>query len=324
VHRSTEELPSVDVAVVGGGPAGLAAALWAARYRRRVLLIDGGRPRNAPTTATHGYLGTDGADPWDLISCARKDLLDYPEVTLVADAEAIAVEVHADGFEVVLDDDRTVRALRLILATGLVDVLPRIDRFKEHFGSCAFTCPTCDGYEAQNKRIVVIGDHQDFTAFAVGLLDWATNITMVVETTSAEARTGELDNVRAAGIDVVIGTPAALLGDAGTLEGVRLADGSVVACDMIFCAAGTVQHSDLAARLGCEISDEGCVVVDGDGRTSVPNVFAAGDMTPGPHLVQIAAAKGTRAGIAAAISLRGKAGVSGSPRPAPDPEAHGR
>ena len=184
MHRSTEELPSVDVAVIGGGPAGLAAALWAARYRRRVLLIDGGRPRNAPTTATHGYLGTDGASPWDLISCARKDLLDYPEVTLVVDAEAIAVEVDADGFEVVLDDDRTVRALRLILATGVVDELPRIDRFKEFFGSCAFTCPTCDGYEAQNKTIVVIGDHQDFTAFAVGLLDWATTITIVVEATS--------------------------------------------------------------------------------------------------------------------------------------------
>jgi len=88
---------------------------------------------------------------------------------------------------------------------------------------------------------------------------------------------------------------------------------------MLFCAADQVQHSDLAARLGCEISDEGCVVVDDDGQSSVPNVFAAGDMTPGPHLVQIAAAKGARAGIAAALSLRGEAGVPGSPRPAPDP-----
>ncbi len=320
-HRVAEELAAVDVVVIGGGPAGLAAALWVARYRRRVLLVDGGRPRNAPTVATHGYLGTDGADPWDLILCARKDLLDYPEVAVVAGAEAVAVEADDDGFEVVLDDGRTVRALRLILATGVVDVLPSIDRFGEFYGSCAFTCPTCDGYEAQNKTIVVIGDHDDLGAFAVGMLDWASAVTLIVEPTAADAPAAELDKVKDAGIDVVIGTPAALLGDAGTLEGVRLTDGSIIPCDMLFFAGDQIQHSNLADGLGCEISDEGCVVVDEDGRTSVPHVFAAGDMTPGPHLVQVAAAKGTRAGIAAALSFRGESGVPGSPRPAPDPSS---
>ena len=245
-RRVAEELIAVDVVVIGGGPAGLAAALWVARYRRRVLLVDGGRPRNTPTVATHGYLGTDGADPWELVLFRAKDLLDYPEVTFVAGAEAVAVEADDGGFEVVLDDGRTVRALRLILATGVVDVLPSIDRFGEFYGSSAFTCPTCDGYEAQNKTIVVIGDHDDLGAFAVGMLDWASAVTVIVEPTSTDAPAADLDKVNDAGIDVVIGMPAALLGDAGTLEGVRLTDGSVVPCDMLFFAADHVQHSNLA------------------------------------------------------------------------------
>jgi thioredoxin reductase len=318
VRSGSDRLPAVDVAVIGGGPAGLSAALWSARYRRRVLLVDGGRPRNAPTVATHGYLGSDGIGPWDLARRARRDLLDYPEVTIVAGTEAVDVTIDDDGFDVVLSDGRAVRALRLVLATGVVDVLPEIARFGDFFGSCAFTCPTCDGYEAQNKQIVVIGDDEHLSAFAVGMLDWAFSVTLVIEPDSARSRAEELDNVSAAGIKVVVGTPIALAGTAGSLQEVCLADGSVVACDMLFCTVGHVQHSDLAGRLACEISQEGSVVVDEDGRTSVPNVFAAGDMTPGPHMVQIAAAEGARAGVAAALSLRGEPGVCGSPRPAPD------
>jgi thioredoxin reductase len=318
------ELHAVDVAVIGGGPAGLAAALWAARYRRRVLLVDGGRPRNRSTVATHGYLGTDGAGPWDLISDARKDLLDYPEVTFMESVQAVEVEAVENGFDVSFDDGRRVRALRLILATGVVDVLPDIDRFDEFFGSCAFTCPTCDGYEAQNKAIVVIGDQEQSRAFAIGMLDWVSSVTLIVDPTAGQIGAGELDEVRAADVGVVVGTPAGLIGHDGSLDGVRLSDGCVIECDMLFAAVDQVQHSDLADRLGCDISGEGCVVVDDDGRTSVPNVFAAGDMTPGPHLVQIAAADGARAGIAAALSLRGGSGVPGSPRPAPDPSSlHG-
>jgi thioredoxin reductase len=318
-RRTTGRLPAVDVAVIGGGPAGLAATLWSARYRRRVLLVDSGRPRNASSVATHGYLGTDGVRPWDFLSRARCDLLEYPEVTIATGAEAEDIAVTDHGFDVVLDDGRIVRALRLILATGVVDVLPDVARFADFYGSFAFTCPSCDWYEAQDRRIVVAGNDEHLSAFAVGLLDWASTVTLIVEPDQARTREGELANLAAAGVSVVIGTPTALDGSAEVLENVRLADGVIVPCDMLFCTVGHVQHSNLAARVGCEISEEGCIVVDGDGRTSVRHVFAAGDMTPGPHLVQIAAAEGARAGIAAALSLRGEHGVHGSPRPDPEP-----
>jgi thioredoxin reductase len=123
------------------------------------------------------------------------------------------------------------------------------------------------------------------------------------------------------GIKIVDGRPRSLTGDGGRLRAVQLDDGSSIECDLMFCTIGHLPHSDLSRRLGCEVSGEGCVVVDDQCRTSVEHVYAAGDITPGPHLVQIAAAKGATAGIAAAVSLRGTPGSPLSPRPAPDPAA---
>jgi thioredoxin reductase len=316
----SDRLPPADVAVIGGGPAGLSAALWAARYRRRVVLVDGGRPRNAPTAQAHGYLALDGTEPLAFLRQARRDLRSYPEVTIFAGTRAVDVAMRERGFDVVLDDGRSFRALRLILATGVVDVLPDIERFGEFYGSCVFTCPTCDGYEAQDKAVAVIGDDEHLSAFAIGMLDWASAVTLVAEPGSA-ARTDDLADLRSAGIDVVVGKPVALTGPPGKLEGIALSDGSVVSCEVLFCTVGQTAHSDLAHQLGCDISGEGCVVVDDDGQTSLRHVFAAGDMTPGPQLVQIAAAKGARAGIAAALSLRGEPGVRHSPHPAPEPDS---
>ena len=122
------------------------------------------------------------------------------------------------------------------------------------------------------------------------------------------------------GIGVVTGIPRALIGTNGELKSLRLADGTVVDCEALFCTLGHEQRSDLAKQLGCEFTDEGCVNVDEHCETSVKHVYAVGDMTPGPHLVQVAAAKGATAGVAAAQSLRGESTTSQSPEPAPDPD----
>jgi len=303
---------SFDIAVIGGGPAGLAASIWAARYRRRVIVLDAGQQRNRWADATHGYLGLDGSSPRELLDCALREVNNYPEIRVRGRARVTAVRRGRSGFRIRLDDGIEVDALRLILATGVRDTFPSIDRFEEFFGSDVFTCPSCDGYETQGKSVAVLGDRQ-VAAFAIGLLDWATSITVI-----ADKPDETLDALERLGIRVVVGEAIGLIGDPGQLRSVQLKSGDEVPCEMMFCTIDHEQQSDLPRQLGCEFSPEGCVIVDDHCATSVEHVYAAGDMTPGPHLVQVAASKGATAGIAAAISLRGDDGAPISPRPAPD------
>ncbi len=317
-----------DVAVVGGGPAGVAAALWAARYRRRVVLVDAGQPRNRWTTATHGYLGLEGLAPGEVLRAARRGLERYPEIDVVDGRRVVSATREPDEvISLALDGGQCLRALRVILATGVRDVFPAVEQFENYFGRAIFTCPSCDGYEAQGKVVAVVGETPEMLTFAIGLLDWARSVVAIhedgVKNGDKDGNDGSafesvtLDRVP---LETVTGRVASVCGEAGRLRSLELDDGRSVPCDVAFWLMRHEQHSDLAARLGCEISPEGCVVVDEDGATTAPNVYAAGDMTPGPHLVQIAAADGARAGIHAALSLRGQAGSPMSPDPAPDPE----
>jgi thioredoxin reductase len=309
-----EDVP-YDVAVVGGGPAGIAAALWAARYRRSVVLIDSGQQRNRWTRASHGYLGAEGAAPSELISIARQGLDRYREVELT-EGHVMQAVVDDDLFRLRLTPDRHLAALRLVLATGVRDVFPEVDGFEQFFGQSIFTCPSCDGYEAQGKVVAVVGGAPEMADFATGLLDWAGSVVLVSETGDA---TGLIE--RAGGrptVNRVRGRVVAIDGERGQVRSLTLDDGSAVSCEVVFWPMRHEQQSELPRQLGCAMSD-GCVVVDDEGATTVRNVFAAGDMTPGPHLVQLAAAEGTRAGIAAATSLRGERGSPLSPTPAPEP-----
>jgi thioredoxin reductase len=310
-----------DVAVVGGGPAGLAAALWAARYRRRVFLVDGGRQRNRWTDSTHGYLGLEAAAPAAILDRARADLGRYPEIEAVHQVDIDEVTpLGEQGFALRLGDDRNVQALRVVLATGVRDVFPDIHGFESFYGRSLFTCPSCDGYEVQGKAVAVVGEGDHIASFALSLLDWASSVAVVVDAHAATDHGAHRDRLTASRVHLVVGEPDAFLGSDGELHGLRLKDGRTIDCQKAFCTLRHVQHSDLPRRLGCAVTDEGCVIVDDHCRTSVEHVYAAGDMTPGPHLVQVAAAKGATAGIAAALSLRGTAGAPRSPRPAPDPD----
>jgi thioredoxin reductase len=309
-----------DVAVIGGGPAGLSAALWAARYRRSVLLVDAGEQRNASVDATHGYLGLEGVSPIELIDRSMADVSRYPEITVRHGVSASNAAWRDGAFELALEDGTTARALRLVLCTGVRDLFPDIDGFHRHFGSSVFTCPSCDGYEARKRHVVVIGDDEHTAPFAVGLLDWAASVTVVIEDPGALG-SAERSALSTYGISVVAGKPTAFVGQRHALQAVSIGSDQNIPADVVFCTVPHKQRSEMARELGCDISDEGCVVVDDHCSTSVEHVYAAGDMTPGPHLVQVAAAKGATAGIAAALSLRGDRGAPTSPAPAPDPDA---
>jgi thioredoxin reductase len=305
-----------DVAVIGGGPAGLAAALWAARYRRRVILIDAGEQRNRWTEATHGYLANEGMAPTEVIAAARRDLAGYEEIDLIDGARVANAQVDSNGmFQLTLEGGH-VAAHRLVVATGVRDVFPDVRNFAAHFGRSIFTCPSCDGYEAQDRAVAVVGDSPEMAEFAVGLFDWARSVTLVTERPRLGSSKAATDGFE---ITEVVGRVVSVSGDDGNLRSLELEGGRSVACDVAFWHMPIEQQSDVAVQLGCTLED-GYVVADEDGMTSVRHVYAAGDMTPGPQLLQIAAAEGARAGIAAAQSLRGHSGSPMSPRPAPDPD----
>lgn len=306
--------------VVGGGPAGLSAATWAARYRRSVLVVDSGEYRNRWVHQTHGYFGSDPIDPMALLQQARTNLARYPEITFLRGSATAAARDDDGRFHVTVDGEDQV-GLRLVLAMGVVDAFPEVDGFFEHYGRSVFHCATCDGYEAQGRSVVILGWGAHVVAFAVGLLDWADDLTVVTEGHPLDADDRHRSVLARHGIGLCEDDAVALLGTRGDLHGVRLASGTVLDADLVFFSIAHRPRLELAEQLGCEIDGDGCLRVDRDGRTSVAGCFAAGDITPGYQLASVAVGKGTVAGVAAAISLQGEAGAPTSPPPAPDPEA---
>jgi thioredoxin reductase len=200
--------------------------------------------------------------------------------------------------------DAEERTRRIVLATGVVDELPRVDGVLEHYGADLFHCPSCDGYEARDRDIVVLGWSEHVAGFALTLLDWARSVSLVTDGHRFEGDEEHRAALARHEIAVVEQGATALVGRRGALEGVRLADDTLVPCQLAFFSIAHHPRNQLADALGCELTDEGCVIVDEHGATSVDGVFAAGDLVPGYQLVQVAAAKGTAAGLGCAESLR--------------------
>src|SRR5688572_17515103 len=199
-----------DAIVVGGGPAGLAAATWLARYRRRTLVIDAGDHRNKHVTHTHGYLTRDDASPPELLATARADLAAYDEVELTA-GNVTAISGSIGRFRVETDGS-THQARRIVLATGVVDVLPEVDGVMEHYGESLFHCPSCDGYEARDRDVVVLGWSEHVCGFALTLLNWASSVTLVTDGHRFEGDHDQRALLAVNGITVVEQGAAELIG----------------------------------------------------------------------------------------------------------------
>lgn len=296
----------LDAAVIGGGPAGLSAASWLGRYRRSVVVIDSEEYRNAGVDISHGYLGSDPAPPADLRKRGREEVARYPTVTFENLRLDWATGLR-DRFLLGGGGDRLLRARRIVLATGVTDEYPKVEGFFEHYGASVFHCTSCDGYEAENCDVVVFGWGEQVSGFSLSLLTWAASVTVITEGRHLEADQGQRDLLGDRGVTLVEDDGVELFGTRGRLEGVRLAGGSTVPCQLAFFSIGHRPNNELATQLGCAVTDDGCVVVDSDGLTTVPGVYAAGDLTPGIQLIANAVAKGATAGIACAKSLLGGA-----------------
>lgn len=302
-HEMSDQI--YDVVVVGGSWAGLAAAMQLGRARRRVLVVDGGRPRNRFAHSSHGFLGQDGRSPAEILDTFRAQVLAYPTVGFRA-GEATTAHASGDGaFVVALSSGDPVQARRLILATGVVDELPGIPGLAERWGRTVLHCPYCHGYEVADGRLGVLATSEAAVHHALLLPDWSDRVTLFTNGSfvpDAEQRAA----LAARGVQVETRVVAALVGDAPGLTGVRLQDGEIVAVDALFTATRTRMASGLAEALGCALHEGrlGPIVrTDARKETSVPGVFCAGDAAREPHGATWAVADGATAGVAAHQSL---------------------
>jgi thioredoxin reductase len=254
-----------------------------------------------------------------LLERAREDLGRYETVQL-RPHRATAARRDGTGRFVVTTEGGDLVALRVVLATGVVDQFPEVDGFLDHYGTGVFHCPTCDGYEARDQRVVVLGWSEHVAAFALGLLDWAAEVTVVTEDRPFEGDARHRAALERHDVALVEDDAVALEGEPGHLRAVLLASGMRLPADLVFFSIAHHPRNELARQLGCACTPEGCLIVDEEGCTTVPGVYGAGDVTPGIQLAAVAAGTGTVAGVACAASLRGEPGATTSPEPGPDPD----
>ncbi|MET9150199.1 NAD(P)/FAD-dependent oxidoreductase [Streptomyces griseoflavus] len=288
-----------DVVVVGGGPAGLSAALVLGRARHRTLVVDAGEPRNAPSAHMQGYLTRDGMSPAEFLARGREEIARYG-VRLVRDR---VTDVTRDGdFTVTLRTGGAVRARRLLVATGLKDELPDVEGVAERFGRDVLHCPFCHGWEVRDESFGVLASSAMSVHQALMVSQWSKDVTFFLHRVSeAELSDQDLRRLAAAGVDVVPGEVAGLVVEDDRLTGVRLADGTVRARSVLFAGPRPVPGTGLLQRLGAELDETpfgAYPVVDPTGLTTVPGVWAAGNAIGFSEQVVHAASGGYRAATA--------------------------
>lgn len=291
-----------DVAIVGGGPAGLSAAIWLARYQRSVVVVDSGDPRNWETRGVNGFLGLPKIKPPDLRAAGRDECRRYG-VQLI-DQEVCAVKRNdAAAFALDLADGRVLSAKRLLLAIGVKDVWPEIPGLAACYGESAHVCPDCDGYEAKGKKTVVIGAGRRAVGMALALANWTDEIIICTNCGAQDLGEEMLERLQALNIPVLCERVQSVASMGSDVSCIQLEGGMQLDCEQIFFSLGQHPADDLGAQLKCKRDEGGLIVVDDGQRTSVENVYAAGDITPGPQLAISAASAGAVAAIAIHKSL---------------------
>ena len=284
-----------DAAVIGGGAAGLSAALVLARARRRVVVVDAGAPRNAPAAHLHGYLSRDGLPPGELLACGRKEVEGYGGEVLPGTATDLVPDGQA-GFWVSLADGQRIPARRLLVTTGLRDELPDVPGLRERWARDVLHCPYCHGHEVADRRLGVVGGTAGAVRYAQLVRQWTHDL--LYFTAPGTLTTPERAELAARAIGVVEGTIAQLVLVDDQLRGVQMDDGGVVPREALFVPPRFVPNSSLLLGLGCAVDGEGWVTADATGRTSVPGVWAAGNVVDPRAQVITAAGAGSAAAIA--------------------------
>jgi len=282
-----------DVIVIGGGPAGLSAALYLARARRRVLVVDAGEPRNRKARAAHGVFTRDGVPPLELLTEARRQVERYPTIEFRC-TKAVEAAPRPTGFEVTLNTGDKVRARRLLLACGVRDELPPIEGLAERWGTTVHNCTYCDGYEAAGMPLAAFANGEAAVKSVASLLRLSDDVVLCTDGT-ANIATNDRQLVHARRVQIIETRIVRFSGLADGLA-IHFADGLVVARSAIFLSTALQIGSAIPAQLGCALRGAR-VVVDANWQTTVAGVYAAGDIAASSRFVAVAAASGAEAGM---------------------------
>jgi thioredoxin reductase len=281
-----------DAVIVGGGPAGLSAAIVLGRCRRRVVLCDVGQPRNQASRAVHCLLGHEGMSPSDLLARGRLELEQYPTVTSRVD-RVTDITPSGNRFSVACADGFTVMARKVLLTTGLIDELPRLKGIERLYGRSVHHCPYCDGFEHRDQALAVYGEGDKGASLALMMKQWSSDVLFCTDGPSAISPSMH-------GITVCSDTIASLEGtDDGALQKIHLQSGKALKRAAIFFTTGCRQGSQLSATLGCVRDEKGGIVTDPlTEESSVRGVYVGGDASRDVLLVAVAIAEGAKAAVA--------------------------
>ncbi|UOQ86591.1 NAD(P)/FAD-dependent oxidoreductase [Gracilibacillus salinarum] len=288
----------LDCAVIGGGPAGLNASLVLGRAKLQTIVFDDNQARNNVTHASHGFITRDGIDPAAFKQAGLTDLAKYPNVE-VKHQRIKTISRAKDVFLLETENNESFYSKRIVLATGLKDIMPAIHSITSFYGTSIFSCPFCDGWEMRDKRLVVLAEDERAFHMAKMVFNWSQDL--IVCTNGKQVVSGEQKQILTKhGIDVIEQSISEMSGEDGYLRIIHFTNGGEIDRDGGIVMTGLQQASPLAEQLGCTLDHNGGVESDEFGRTAIPGVYAAGDMKlTGPSQLIMAASEGSK--VAAAI-----------------------
>ncbi len=284
-----------DVIIIGGSYSGLAAAMALGRALRRVLVIDSHDPCNKQTPYSHNFLTHDGHPPHEIRMQALHEVAQYTTVELI-DAVATTVQRTTSGYAVSTDSGHTYTAGRLVLATGIRDLMPPIPGIAESWGISVLHCPYCHGYEVRGHETGILANGDSGYEFAMLISNWTTRLTLYTNGPST-LTTEQAARLQAHHIQVCEATIERLVHEAGYISGIVTTDGATLPATALYARLPFEQHSDIAQQLGCALTPEGYIQTDAAQQTTVPGVYACGDNASRIRTVASAVAAGTTTGI---------------------------
>jgi thioredoxin reductase len=280
----------------------LSGALWLARYLHKVVVVDSGDPRNWETRGINGYLGHQGIRSPELRKLGREEGAKYG-VDFIGGIVDEAVNETGELFAIRLREGAVIEAERILLAIGIKDVWPQIPGLENCYGETIHVCPDCDGYETSDKNTVVVGKGRKAVGMALALTTWTKQIVICTDGEPPDMEQPLLDQLKALNIPVLDQRIKCVLSKEKEIAGLELEGGMSLDCERLYFAIAQYPADDLGAQLGCKRDEIGRLVIDDRNHTSVKNVYAAGDIAPGPQLAIVAAASGAVAASAIHASL---------------------
>ncbi|HEX8562053.1 MAG TPA: NAD(P)/FAD-dependent oxidoreductase [Flavobacterium sp.] len=290
-----DEINTFEVIIIGGSYAGLSAAMTLGRSLRSVLIIDANSPCNRSAPNAHNLVGFDGEPPEVIAEKAKAQVLKYHTVTYL-NARAVAMSGHENDFEVVTDSGLRFAAKKVLLSTGVSDILPEIDGIAECWGKTAVHCPYCHGYEIAGKKIAILTHGEAAFEMTKLIRQWSKEL-LILTNGNDDMEPEHLEWLGQKNIPVIKTPVTAVDHVHGVVSKVMFSDGTSEDVEAIYVRAGVTQQMDIPLHMGCEFDDHGFIIVDDNKKTNIPGMFAAGDNTTATRTLSYAIAAGTVAGI---------------------------